>query len=344
MTNYLLFCTKLYSLDILRPLGRAAAERGFQVAWFTTVGKEYLREGERVLDTAQQVLDWKPDVVLVPGNWVPPFFPGIKVQVFHGFPVEKPPADRNFRIRGVFDLYCTQGPTSTGPFSKLAEKHGYFRVQETGWSKVDPLFQEEPAPLALEGDRPIVLFGSTFTERMTAAPHLIDAIARMAAEGRWQWLVTLHPKLPAALIDRYRALEGPSLRFIETPDLLPAMKAADVMLCDTSSISTEFMLQHRPLVTFRGVNPGEHQVDVLEVDEVEGALASALEGSDGRESKVRHFVSQMHPYRDGRSSERAIEACEGFLREGRTGLKRKPLSLLRKWRARRKLGYWGPGS
>jgi hypothetical protein len=46
----------------------------------------------------------------------------------------------HFIIRGLFDLYCTHGPNTTGRFEELAGKSGHFRVSETGWSKLDPLF------------------------------------------------------------------------------------------------------------------------------------------------------------------------------------------------------------
>ena len=199
MARYLLFCTKLYSLDILRPIARAARARGFEVAWFLGAGQEFLESEERILSSVREVIEWRPDAVIVPGNWVPSFFPGLKVQVFHGFPMEKPPADRHFRIRGIFDLYCTQGPSSTGPFQELAEKHGHFRVRETGWSKTDPLLAEDPTPLPPDPKRKTILFGSTFTKGISSAPILIDEIARLAEQGTWRWLITLHPKIDAKL-------------------------------------------------------------------------------------------------------------------------------------------------
>ena len=36
--------------------------------------------------------------------------------------------------------------------------------------------------------RPVVLFGSTFTERLSAAPHLYDSIAADIAAGERYWL------------------------------------------------------------------------------------------------------------------------------------------------------------
>src|SRR5690606_38058237 len=143
--------------------------------------------------------------------WVPPFVAGAKVQLFHGFNVEKRDAARgHFRVRGLFDLYCTQGPATTGPFRELARTAGHFKVVETGWPKLDPLFGD-PDPLARQlryaaGGRLVVMFASTFTERLSAAPHLLDAISAEIARGDRYWILTLHPKCAPELFQRYRAL------------------------------------------------------------------------------------------------------------------------------------------
>ena len=65
----------------------------------------------------------------------------LRVQVFHGFNVRKRSDNKgHFRVRGFFDLYCTQGPDTTLPFKVLEKKFGYFKVVETGWPKMDPMF------------------------------------------------------------------------------------------------------------------------------------------------------------------------------------------------------------
>ena len=59
--------------------------------------------------------------------------------------------------------------------------------------------------------------------------------------------------------------------------MLPFLRAADVMLCDTSSIAFEFLLLHKPVVTFRNWKPGPHLIDVQDEERVGGALERALE-------------------------------------------------------------------
>ena len=341
--RYLLFANQLYAYSILRPLQAAIRRRGDQVAWFvhgTDAG--YLQADEQRLDSVAAVRRFRPDAVLTAANWVPDFFPGLKVEVFHGFNALKREADvGHFRIRGLFDLYCTQGPSTTGPFRELARQHGYFAVVETGWPKVDPLFDPQ-APDWRRGrriDKPVVLYTSTFSHRLTSAPILREEIARLSGTGRWHWLVTLHPKMARETVEAYRAMQGPNLDFCETDDVLPLLRGADAMVCDTSSILFEFMLLDKPVVTFRHRQPGPQMLDIAEVEALEPAVEQALQRPPGLLDAASAFCDRMHPYRDGRSSERVLEAVESMLAEP-PPLKSKPLNLWRRLSMRRELGYW----
>ena len=57
-----------------------------------------------MLKSSEQVKFFSPDAIIVPGNVVPDFWPGIKVQIFHGLCEEK---IGHYDITGFFDLYCT---------------------------------------------------------------------------------------------------------------------------------------------------------------------------------------------------------------------------------------------
>ena len=41
------------------------------------------------MHTIQQVMDYNPIAVFVPGKLGVSFFPGVKVAVFHGYPIQK---------------------------------------------------------------------------------------------------------------------------------------------------------------------------------------------------------------------------------------------------------------
>jgi len=249
-------------------------------------------------------------------------------------------------VRGMFDLYCTQGPATTAPFTALAREQGHFAVVETGWPKLDPLFDDSDSGWeALRGranGRPIVLFGSTFTERLSAAPHLHDAIAADIAGGQRYWLLTLHPKCPPALFERYRALAGANASFVEPEQVMAAQRAADVLVSDTSSIVSEFIVQHKPVVTFRNRVPQPHMIDFDDAALLPDMLARALAPEPALVAEIARYADTIHPWRDGRSSERVVAAVDAFVAGQLGTLRRKPLSaIVRRLQIRRDLGYWG---
>jgi hypothetical protein len=348
MAEYLLFATERYALPILAPLARALHASGQSVsAWFADGAAGASLPGVPNVGL-KEALALRPRAVFSAANWVPPFIAGAKVQVFHGFNVQKRDSARgHFRVRGLFDLYCTQGPATTAPFRALAEREGHFAVAETGWPKLDPLFLDDGgASAALRAPaqgRPVILFGSTFTERLSAAPHLYAQIAADIARGERYWLLTLHPKCAPELFDRYRALAGANATFVEPEQVMAAQRAADVLVSDTSSIVSEFVVQHKPVVTFRNRVPQPHMIDFDDPAALPAALARALHPEPALMAEIRRYADDIHPWRDGRSSERVIAATEDFLSGEMGALKRKPFGAwTRGLQIRKDLGYWGP--
>lgn len=347
MNNYLFYISQLYSLSILRPLQQEIRRRGGDCAWFfdqAGMGERHLRGDEKLLKSVAEVKQYRPLAVFVPGNVVPDFFPGIKVQIFHGLATDETGKRGHYRIRGFFDLYCTRGPDETKSFQRLAERCGHFRVAETGWPKLDPLFAEGAALSLRETlgiDKPIVLYASTFSPSLTSAPALYETIRSLALNGEWHWLVTLHPKMDPEVVAKYRSLSGPHLTFFEShEDVLPLLKTADAMLCDTSSIAIEFQMLNKPLVTYRTKAPGPHLIDVREPDGVHEALTTALGYPEALMAQTRDFAGRLHPHTDGCSSGRILEALERFGASDAGAMKAKPLNLLRRFKIRKKLGYY----
>lgn len=347
MQRFLLFATTLYALPILRPLAAAIHAAGGEARWFIASAlAPWMHAEETVLVNEEQVQAFAPLAVFSASNWVPDFFPGLKVQVFHGFNVEKREAHRgHFRIRGLFDLYCTQGPATTEPFRKLAAKHGHFDVVETGWSKLDPLFNGEAIADLRPGDgRRVCMYAATFTESLSSAPHLFDWIAARIARGEEYWLLTVHPKSERSLIARYRSLAGANARYLEAVDLVPMMRAADVLVSDTSSAVSEFIVQGKPVVTFRNRAPRPHMLDVRSVAELDAALQRALHPAPELPAEIARYAESIHPYRDGRSSARVLAATMALAGEPARVLMPKPRNLLRKIHGRLRYRRWVKGA
>lgn len=353
MADVLLAARERYALPILQPLADALSQAGYRVhAWFDgplADAGERMPGDVAMVDTRAAVA-LKPRAVLCAMDWIPPFFAGAKVQLFHGFNTSKHSDARgHFRIRGLFDLYCTQGPATTVPFAQLAREQGHFAVVETGWSKLDPLFRDDGGAAARMRDaasgRPVAMFASTFTERVSAAPHLVDAIAAEIATGRRYWLLTLHPKCPPEWFARYRALAGEHARFVEPEQIVTAQRAADVLLSDTTSVVPEFSVQHKPVVTFRHRMPEAYMLDFHDPAALPGMLDQAFAPEPSLRAALAAHADSIHPWRDGHSSERVIAAFEDLL-AGRLGpLAPKPFTTrLRSLQLRNRLGYWGPAA
>ena len=339
--KYLFYIVQNYSYAILRPLQKAIEARGDTVAWFLTgkeIDKNYLHKDEVSLTTVKQVKNYAPCAVFVTGNIVPDFFPGIKVTVFHGFDARKRANDDHFFIRNYFDLYCTQGPDTTHKYQNLAEKHGDFRVVETGWTKLDPFFNSNIETTINE--KPVVLYSSTFTKKLTSAPQLLETIKSLSKNGKYHWLLTFHPKMDKSIVDAYKEIQHEDLTFIETDNVIPLLLKADVMLCDTSSILQEFLILNKPVVTFNNRLPDECMINVTSPEEILPALDTALSKPDELMKKIQLYTEKLHPYYDGKSSERVLDAVDWYIDKGHKGLKQRSLDLIRKFKMRKELGYY----
>lgn len=337
--HYLLYGSERYALAILRPIQEAIRARGDEAAWFFDgPGAADLVDGETLLDV-EGVRRWRPDAVLTPGNHLPHFFPGAKVEVFHGFDAGKP---RHIYIRGFFDLYCTTGPRDTAQFQALADRLGHFSVAETGWPKLDPFMRRIAGPVPPVREVPVILYHSTFSPSWSAAETLYEEVKRLSRDGRWRWIVTFHPKMAPETVAKFKALQNGHLVFAENDNILDLFTEVDMMCSDTSSALSEFLLTGKPVVTFRNRRPGPQLIDIDDPADFEPAIVRALARPPELMAAIREFGDAIHPWRDGRSSERVLAAIDDFLARGGRNRRPKPLNLWRKFKLRRRVGYWGP--
>ncbi|RMF08128.1 MAG: CDP-glycerol glycerophosphotransferase family protein [Candidatus Neomarinimicrobiota bacterium] len=336
-SRYLLFVTQTYSFSILEPVAdvlRTDPESEFR--W--TVAGRARQEGppDPGLELSA-VMDWNPDFILVPGNVVPYWWPGRKIQVFHGLGEEK---KGHYRITGFFDLYCTPGPHVTRTFLELRKHHPYFLVAETGWPKLDRLHLTDLRPrrkreLGLDPDQPVILYAPTFSPKLTSAPDLFPEIQRLQ-EKEYQWIIKFHPLMNADWIRTYQTLASSRCVFPSTDDILPLMEAADILVTDTSSVAYEFLLLDRPIVTFRARARQEKGIDISLPEDLEGAITRSLLDPEELASVRREIREELHPYLDGASSRRLLDTIRRLQHSGAfTALPKKPANWWRKWQLRR---------
>lgn len=346
MKKYLFLVSLTYGFPIMRPLQKAIRARGDEAAWFfDEPGLErYLDDGERWLKSVDEVMEYRPDAVFTAGDHMYHFFPGTKVEVFHGFDIDKRPGrfPSALTIRGWFDLYCANDRSTLERLTPLSEKYGSFRVVPTGWPKLDAFFDADGRIPSPDNKRPLVLYSSTFTSWITSTPFLYDEISRLAREKEWDWIITFHPKMEQSTVERYKALaaELPNVTFYEGDDNVGVLKQADVMLCDSSSIIFEFLYLDKPVVTFRNTMPGDYLIDIDDPALLECSLSTALERPADLMARIRAKMDSMHPQRDGRSSERVLAAVDDFQTNWQGKLRKKRVDLFRRFKARKRLGYF----
>jgi CDP-glycerol glycerophosphotransferase (TagB/SpsB family) len=216
-------------------------------------------------------------------------------------------------------------------------------VRETGWPKLDPFMRAHGAevPDALR-QPPVILYHSTFSPSWSAANVLYDTIRELSGSARWHWIVALHPKSDAAVVARYRALAGKQLRFSDEDNILDLFPQVDLMISDTSSALNEFLLTYKPVVTFKNRRPGPQLIDIDAPEELLPAIERALSRPAELMREIRTYADAIHPYRDGRSSERVLQAVDEFIAAGARNPKPKPRNWWRKVKIRQRIGYWGP--
>ena len=341
--RYLFFASLSYSYPILRPLQEEIRRRGDDVAWFLEDScPDLLTADEKRLNTIDEVMQYNPIAIFAPGNYIYDFFPGIKVQVFHGYPINKrnDKVDDHFKLRGWFDIYCTQGESSTIPFKQLEKKHKYFKIYETGWCKTDNITTLKPSE---SNRKPTIFVATTFSKGISSLDVLYPTIKSLVEKRDWNWMITMHPKLQdKELRQKYLELSTTfeNVTYLPVLNGCEEMNNSDVLLCDSSSIIIEYMLLDKPVVTYQNTNPGKHLIDINSVNDIEGALETALSRPDYLMQNVREYSLYHERYRDGKNSARILDAVDNFIENHQNSMDKKPLNLIRKLKLRKQLGYW----
>lgn len=346
--HYLFFCTHGYAIPILRPLEEEIKRRGCDVAWYLedSCPKDQLCSSDKQLTTRKEVEMWNPIAVFAPGIYIYDFFPGVKVEVFHGYPIYKRGGNEetHFRIRGWFDIYITAGPSSTPIFLELEKKYGHFKVYEAGWAKVDTIIRAKEDALIhpREDKTPVIFVSTTFSKNVTQLRRFFPTLQLLADKRDWKWIVTMHPKLddPELKNDLQQlAKDSKNVVFMPTTPDAYVMAQTDVMICDASSIILEYMMLDKPVVTLCNTTPGPHLIDVQTPEEVEQAIELALTRPSGLMKEIKEYIGLHESHLDGQNCKRILDAVDDFITnyKGKGKLKRKPLNLFRKIKLRMKL-------
>lgn len=335
-----LFCENRYAIDILQPLFEEAVLQGcHEVLWYihTRKIKSFrLDDNARWTSSIQELYDFSPEAIFVPGNIVPYYLPGVKIQVFHGYAAEK---KDHWIIRRYFDTYFTQGPYFTSHFEASARKYRDFEVRETGWTKQDWIFRhlhdyddEKKRLLQEYGNSRIVLYAPTFSPKLTSLPYIKSALGNLCESRDILLILKFHPLTASAWTDEYRdwAKDRNDAIYIESSENVTRYQMmSDLMISDTSSSVYEFLLLDRPVVTFRTIAQDIYWENIESPDMLTAAFDKALDDPDAAEK--RHWIVENYdPHLDGQCCRRMIAEAQDYIDRHGVPSSRK-LNLWRKY-------------
>ena len=332
----ILFCQNNYAFGILEPIRDVLKERDFTYLWFVKdkIKSNFPYEFEHFTSDISDLVAFKADAIFVPGNEVPYYLRGLKVQIFHGLAGEK---KGHFRIRHYFDLYLTQGPYFTKGFKKLNKKHKNFDVIETGWPKLDIYGKDSQKYNSYKTDilkthnaNKILLYAPTFSPKLTSAPFLLDEFKDLAKNKDYLILIKFHPLMSEEWIVKYKSLanEVPNIVFQSEKNIIKFLLISDLLISDTSSVIYEFLLLNKPVITFKNISK---QINWENSDDYKtlNVLIKKNLKEDPYAVQRDTIKKEYHPYDDGLSAERMVNATEDYIAKKGVPEKRK-LSFLRR--------------
>ncbi len=332
----ILFCQNAYAFGIMSPIKDLLDTPNYKYLWY--IPKKLLDtfpfKGDSFTTSILELQLFKSDIIFVPGNEVPHYLRGLKVQIFHGLAGEK---KGHFRIRNYFDLYLTQGPYFTRRFNELKDEYRNFDVIETGWPKLD-VYAKKQSAYEIEKEQvlknfqtdKLVLYAPTFSPSLTSAPYLLDEVRKLALETGFVVYIKFHDLMDKQWVKAYEELENniPNIFVKKEKNIIKFLLQADILISDTSSVIYEFLLLDKPVISYKSIAENIEWDNVTTYSNLTEKVIENLNHDFHRAERV--LVNQeYHPYRDGKSAQRMLTAAEKYVQ--RKGVpERRILSLIRR--------------
>ena len=151
-------------------------------------------------------------------------------------------------------------------------------------------------------------------------------------------MITLHPKMAAETVAKYRALEGPNLTYFENDQVIEALHCADIMVSDNSSILQEFLLLRKPVVSFRNRAPQACMLNIDDKAHLQETIERAINADPELQHAIEAYGATITPFLDGRSAARIYRAVKKMV--DANWQDKKPANFWRNWKMRCQLSYF----
>lgn len=126
------------------------------------------------------------------------------------------------------------------------------------------------------------------------------------------------------------ANEIPNAIFETEKNIIKFLLITDILISDTSSVIYEFLLLDKPVITFNNISDSILWQNSLDYNELIPLVEKNL-NEDPYSNERKFIYENYHPYNDGKSAKRMIDAVEDYINKNGVPEKRK-ISILRRFK------------